>query len=535
MIRACVGTVCGFICLAFVLPGSLFAATDDSFTVTQTINTLDPVPPTTPLNFTVVPVTSSQINLDWDPSSDNIGVDGYQVFRDSVQIATTSATAYFDTGLTPSTTYAYNVIAFDVARNFSTSTAVLSTTTLPFIATTTSPTATSTGGVSGYYLPDIELIDIRSQSSEDSIALEFTTNRYARFTIRWGRTNSYELGYTGTDVFQKEHRTFIDSLTPGTTYQIEIILLDEFGSSQLRYQTEIITKPRPDDQPPANVSGLTVFDLNEVLQLTWQNPPLDDFAKVRVLSNDYFYPIHSADGWLVYDGTGETVIDRRSLASGATRYYTVFVYDTVGNISSGAIVAVTRDENGAVTISTSFPTITPTPIDDISPAVQAILEQLQFADVIFMQDGSEQLVDHNRIQLSGSRETLVRLAYDKVPEHLKTIMVTLRDPDDENALFSFLLRINQDKSYYEARVGALEKAGVYDVTVTVIDFKTSALANLEGEIEVVISEGGISSGSGIRPTTWLMQLLPLVGLSLLLLLITLLISKRRYTAEDKGL
>src|SRR5207253_4792048 len=58
-------------------------------------------------------------NLSWTASSDNVGVSGYRVFRDGAQIATTSATSFPNTGLSPSTTYSYTVAAFDAAGNLS--------------------------------------------------------------------------------------------------------------------------------------------------------------------------------------------------------------------------------------------------------------------------------------------------------------------------------------------------------------------------------------------------------------------------------
>jgi CubicO group peptidase (beta-lactamase class C family) len=64
-------------------------------------------------------VSSTQIDLTWDASSDNVGVTGYRVYRDGVEITITSATSYSDGGLTPSTTYAYTVEALDAAGNAS--------------------------------------------------------------------------------------------------------------------------------------------------------------------------------------------------------------------------------------------------------------------------------------------------------------------------------------------------------------------------------------------------------------------------------
>src|SRR5690606_4570289 len=57
------------------------------------------------------------INLKWLASSDNLGVAGYKVFRDGVEIATVTNNEFKDTGLQPNRQYAYMVIAFDAADN----------------------------------------------------------------------------------------------------------------------------------------------------------------------------------------------------------------------------------------------------------------------------------------------------------------------------------------------------------------------------------------------------------------------------------
>src|SRR5438046_7137186 len=79
----------------------------------------DTTPPSVPTGLTASAVSSSQINLSWTASSDNVGVSGYRVYRNGTQIATTGATSFANTGLSPSTTYSYNVEAYDAAGNVS--------------------------------------------------------------------------------------------------------------------------------------------------------------------------------------------------------------------------------------------------------------------------------------------------------------------------------------------------------------------------------------------------------------------------------
>jgi chitodextrinase len=81
-------------------------------------------PPTAPTNLTATVTSSSQINLSWTASTDNVGVTGYRVERCQgsgcstfLQVATPTGTTYNDTGLTANTSYSYRVRATDAADN----------------------------------------------------------------------------------------------------------------------------------------------------------------------------------------------------------------------------------------------------------------------------------------------------------------------------------------------------------------------------------------------------------------------------------
>lgn len=73
--------------------------------------------PSVPTNLSASAVSSSQINLSWTASTDNVGITGYRIFRNGVQAGTSATNSYNDSGLSPSTTYNYNVSAYDAAGN----------------------------------------------------------------------------------------------------------------------------------------------------------------------------------------------------------------------------------------------------------------------------------------------------------------------------------------------------------------------------------------------------------------------------------
>ncbi|UKS31184.1 discoidin domain-containing protein [Paenibacillus sp. HWE-109] len=63
--------------------------------------------------------SSSQINLTWSASTDNVGVTEYRIYRAGTQVGTSTTASYSDTGLTASTSYSYTVKAVDAAGNLS--------------------------------------------------------------------------------------------------------------------------------------------------------------------------------------------------------------------------------------------------------------------------------------------------------------------------------------------------------------------------------------------------------------------------------
>ncbi|MCI3926258.1 right-handed parallel beta-helix repeat-containing protein [Paenibacillus sp. TRM 82003] len=103
----------------------------------------DATAPSAPTNVAATGASSSQIDVAWSASSDNVGVAGYRVFRDGVQVGTTSSTSYTDTGLTASTTYSYAVRAYDAAGNVSASSGSAEATTTAGSGGTPPPTNAS--------------------------------------------------------------------------------------------------------------------------------------------------------------------------------------------------------------------------------------------------------------------------------------------------------------------------------------------------------------------------------------------------------
>jgi hypothetical protein len=129
-------------------------------------------------------------------------------------------------------------------------------------------------------------------------------------------------------------------VTNGNTLYYAIFLVDELN----QYSEGLSTSMIPwDYQPPASVSNLQVDDTTAgTIELSWTNPPDEDFAGVCIRRSTNTYPNSITDGSAVATGTGNgcgesngciagTANETQSFAdavnNGTYYYYTVFSYD----------------------------------------------------------------------------------------------------------------------------------------------------------------------------------------------------------------
>lgn len=488
MLRLCLLIVLGVV--NFIASDTTFAqSASQSFPIQMQFGE-DTEAPTIPTNLSATPVTATQIDLAWDAASDNLVVSGYQLFRDLQPIATTSQTNYADTGLTASTTYSYTVRAFDASGNYSTTSVAVATTTLPApppppssTPTTTPETAdTSSGGV----YKDVSLESFSIDATRSRAEFAWRTDRYTQYVLRWGRTSNYELGFVSTDVYVREHRTTVSDLEPGTEYAYELIAYDRRGAEYVLRRDTFTTQTAPDDQAPPNVFSVTAQAVGDDVRLQWRNPRVSDFAKVRVVRNSLFYPDDPLAGYVVYEGKAAQLIDRGVLSRGVGQYYTIFAYDQNGNVSSGAVVYVAPGSGQVAPPLPSSPDGATT--TDRSPTTTPF--QLSASDIAITQAG-EGRNQGSQVVLDAAVPTTFRIPYERLPEHLKTVTVTLTREQDGTA-FMFLLRINKDRTAYEATIAPLQQAGVYRFQVAVFDYARHTLTTTEGDLVVQASEPGLS-------------------------------------------
>jgi len=103
----------------------------------------DSNPPTIPGNVRALGSAIDEILVVWDPSLDNLGVLGYDVFRDGTQITTTPYPVFTDSGLQANQSAVYEIVAIDAAGNRSARSIATSGVTLAQPDNQAPPTPTS--------------------------------------------------------------------------------------------------------------------------------------------------------------------------------------------------------------------------------------------------------------------------------------------------------------------------------------------------------------------------------------------------------
>jgi len=269
--------------------------------------------PAAPQNLAVTPFSSTQLNISWGDVADETGFIleraplGGQAFAPTATLAQ-GITNYSDTGLTPATTYEYEVIATDAAGSSNPST-VATGTTDPGPVTATATT------------------------SGTSATISFTTP---------GTPTSYTIqrspnGTTGfTSVGTATASPFTDTgLSAATTYYYQVTATNAVGSSAPSNVVSVTTVPVAPPDLTATTASATLINL------TWTDVPGETAFIVQ----------ESPDGSTNWTQIGTTAMGVTSFAAAgltpATPYFfRVFAVDAGGiSAASNTATATTSPAN----------------------------------------------------------------------------------------------------------------------------------------------------------------------------------------------
>jgi len=266
----------------------------------------DTTPPSMPSSLSATAVSTAQINLNWTASTDNVGVTGYKIFRDGVQIATSSTTTYQNTGLNASTTYSYTVAAYDLAGNTSVqSTAAIATTLAP---DTTAPSVSLTAPVENAVLTGSTSVTATASDNVGVTKVEFYIDGQLKNT---DTTSPY--GFT------------LDSTTLAFGAHVLTAQAYDAAGNVTATAPVDVTVDNTDHSAPSAPSNLSATAVSpSQITLSWtastDNLGVTGYTVFR-------------DGVQIATVTGTTYPDT-GLAAGTLYDYTVAAFDAAGNVST---------------------------------------------------------------------------------------------------------------------------------------------------------------------------------------------------------
>ncbi|WP_269770241.1 glycosyl hydrolase family 18 protein [Cystobacter fuscus] len=173
--------------------------------------------PTAPANLTSPSKTSTSVALSWSASSDNVGVTGYDVYRNGSLAGSSTGTSYTVGGLSASTAYSFSVKAKDAAGNVSAASSTLSVTTSASGGNCT----VSPGVPSGLTSPSKDASSVSLSWTAPSAGTNCSIVGYDVYngSTRVAQTNGTATSYT------------VGGLSASTAYTFSVAARNESGTS----------------------------------------------------------------------------------------------------------------------------------------------------------------------------------------------------------------------------------------------------------------------------------------------------------------
>ncbi len=315
-----------------------------SFSVAEAV---DITPPTIPANLGLTSISSTQVDFAWDASTDNVGVAGYKIFRDGVQVASTSETNYSGVGVISGTTYSYTVSAYDTSGNESLISSPLVVTTL---STDTTP-------------PTIFNLLVSGVTTSGAV-ISWDTDEQSTSKVEYGLTVGYSFS-TPFSTFQTTHTFALQNLSPNATYHYRVRSQDAAGNESVSIDNTFQTGAAPDVTPPNQITDLTITQVTySSADLSWTAP--SDETGTQVFSYDLRYSTSSITegNWTnAIAVTGEPfpgvpgenrVYTAVGLTPDTTYYFAIKSSDASGNISLLSNIASTKTSVRFGGVSISF-------------------------------------------------------------------------------------------------------------------------------------------------------------------------------------
>ncbi len=284
------------------------SASDSSNSATPFIDTS---PPTVPTGFTAVATSSTHIALNWEASTDNVGVTSYKIYSGATFVATLAGNVLTSIRTnTPNSIYTYYVSACDAAGNCS--------------ALTSGITVTTPG-------PGGAPTNVSATAGNQNAVINFSAPSFTGNSAITGYTVTSSPG--GKTVTGISSPLTITGLTNGTAYTFTVVSINAYGNSASSTASNPITPAAPITAPGVPTS-ISAAPGNASATLTFTAPSSNGGAAISV------YTVTSSGGQTT-TGTGSP-ITVNGLTNGIAYTFTVTATNSAGvSLASSASNSVT--------------------------------------------------------------------------------------------------------------------------------------------------------------------------------------------------
>ena len=315
----------------------------NAVSVTTSAIVVDTTAPTAP-TLTASGTTSTSTSLSWSGATDNIGVTGYDVYKDGVLLGSTSSTNYAVTGLTASTTYSFTVKAKDAAGNVSVASNAVSVTTTANTITYCTASATNTNDerIQKVQLGTINNTSTGTAGYENFTALSTNLVRGTSNTIsvtpfwtatKYNEAYSVYIDYNQNGVFTDTGEkvwTKTGSQTTPATGSFTVPATATLGATRMRVMMKYSTAPTSPcgtytygqvEDYTVNITATAKVDEGNTKALSfglYPNPVTGDVLNITNLENAANFRIYNLMGQQVAAGKIENnEVHISALAAGA--------------------------------------------------------------------------------------------------------------------------------------------------------------------------------------------------------------------------
>jgi hypothetical protein len=228
--------------------------------------------------------------------------------------------------------------------------------------------------------------------------------------------------------------------------------------------------------------------------LNWMLPNNEDVDFVRIVRSHLSYPLSPTDGAIVYQGLGTGVIEDGILNSYPAVFYTAFLYDERGNISSGALALVFREDQDGLLSEISREVIELNPVSEAEFEINEdrltpTMKMPEPNEITVEQDDRLYTMEEAPLLFDTETDILVSIPTRFIAGNLKSIIASITDPSDNRQTYSYLLRLNRAESAYEAVLANPALTGKSQLRVAIYDYEAYVVATYQTPVSFEVPRG----------------------------------------------